>query len=327
MTPPEGRVPMPASGCYFFRAAIIGVGVLFAFGANALAQSSDDEKAIRAAGVAYQDALTKGDGKALAALWTADGDIVDAHGAVMKGRDTMALTTPSASGAQAPAFRIHDTSLRFLTPDVALEDGMIDILVPGAASPLVGRFSATWVRQGGAWKIAGLREAQLPGATGAAQLADLDWMVGDWTVVDNAPPESKAAPRPAMEVSVRWNAGRTFLLRDMKITPAATDGAEPPAPLHVTQRIGWDPLSRQIRSWVFSADGGHGEAFWSHDGNSWVARTTAVLPDGSQTASLNVYTYDGKDRCTWQSFHTHAGGEHLPPVNMTMIRKPGRPTK
>jgi len=75
---------MPTSGCYFARAAIVGVGVLFAFGANALAQSSDDEKAIRAAGVAYQDALTKGDGKALAALWTADGDIVDAHGAVMK---------------------------------------------------------------------------------------------------------------------------------------------------------------------------------------------------------------------------------------------------
>jgi uncharacterized protein (TIGR02246 family) len=318
---------MPASGRYFARAAIVGVGVLFAFGANALAQSSDDEKAIRAAGVAYQDALTKGDGKALAALWTADGDIVDAHGAVMKGRDTMALTTPPASGAQSPAFRIHDTSLRFLTPDVALEDGMIDILVPGATTPLAGRFSATWVRQGGAWKIAGLREAQLPGATGSAQLADLDWMVGDWTVVENAPPESKAAPRPAMEVSVRWNAGRTFLLRDMKITPAATSGAEPLAPMHVTQRIGWDPLSRQIRSWVFSADGGHGEAFWSRDGSSWLARTTAVLPDGSQTSSLNVYTYDGKDRCTWQSFHTHTGGEHLPPVNMTMIRKPGSAAK
>jgi hypothetical protein len=113
----------------------------------------------------------------------------------------------------------------------------------------------------------------------------------------------------------------------MKITPAATSGAEPLAPMHVTQRIGWDPLSRQIRSWVFSADGGHGEAFWSRDGSSWLARTTAVLPDGSQTSSLNVYTYDGKDRCTWQSFHTHTGGEHLPPVNMTMIRKPGSAAK
>jgi len=318
---------MRPSGCLFARTVIVGVGLFLGIAPVAQAQSSDDEKAIRAAGVAYQEALTKGDGKALAALWTADGDIVDAHGMVMKGRDTMALTAPAAPGAQTPTFRIHDTSLRFLTPDVALEDGMIDIVVPGSGAPLSGRFSATWVRQGGAWKLAGLREAQLPGSTGMAQLADLDWMVGDWTVVDNAPAESKAAPRPAMEVSVRWNAGRTYLLRDMKITPAVAAGEPPAAPLHVTQRIGWDPLSRQIRSWVFSADGGHGEAFWSHDGSSWVARTTAVLPDGSQTASLNVYTYDGKDRCTWQSFHTHAGGEHLPPVNMTMIRKPGSPAK
>jgi hypothetical protein len=151
-------------------------------------------------------------------------------------------------------------------------------------------------------------------------------MVGDWVVTDNAPIDAKAEARPMIEVAVRWNAGRTFLLREMKITPP-TGAGESSAPLHVTQRIGWDPLSRQIRSWVFSADGGHGDAFWSRDGDSWLARTTAVLPDGSQTSSLNVYTYDGKDRCTWQSFHTHAGGEHLPPVNMTMIRKPGRPAK
>lgn len=318
---------MPASGCLFSRAVVVGVGLLLGAAAVARAQSSDDEKAIKAAGAAYQEALTKGDGKALAALWTADGDIVDAHGMVMKGRDSMALTTPPAPGATPPAFRIHDTNLRFLTPDVALEDGMIDVLVPGSGAPLAGRFSATWVRQGGAWKLAGLREAQLPASTGSAQLADLDWMVGDWTVVENAPADPKAAARPTMEISVRWNAGRTFLLRDMKITPAATGGSEPLAPMHVTQRIGWDPLSRQIRSWVFSADGGHGEAFWSRDGGSWIARTTAVLPDGSQTASLNVYTYDGKDRCAWQSFHTHAGGEHLPPVNMTMIRKPGSAAK
>lgn len=288
------------------------------------AQSSEDEKAIRAAGIAYQEALARGDGKALAALWTADGDIVDDHGVVTKGRETVALTAPP-SDAPRPEFRVHGTSLRFLTPDVALEDGMIDVMLSGSAVPQAGRFSATWVRQGGAWKLASLREGRLPGATGAAQLADLDWMVGDWTVVDNAPPDAKAA-RPTIEVSVRWNASRTFLLRDMKISPAA-GASEPSTPLHVTQRIGWDPLSRQIRSWVFSADGGHGDAFWSRDGNSWLARTSAVLPDGSQTSSLNVYTYDGKDRCTWQSFHTHAGGEHLPPVNMTMIRKPGRPSK
>jgi len=308
---------------------VLACAVVMAAPRSAAAQSSDDEKAIRAAGSAYQEALARGDGKALAALWTADGDIVDDQGQATGARDAVALTTPPAPGTPRPDFRVHGTTLRFLTPDCAIEDGMIDVAVPNAATPHLGRYSAIWVRQGGDWKLACLREARLPGASGAAQLADLDWMVGDWSVVDNAPGDSRT-PRPTIDVSVRWNAGRTFLLRDMKITPAvapASGGAEPASPMHVTQRIGWDPLTRQIRSWVFSADGGHGEAFWSRDGGSWLARTTAVLPDGSQTASLNVYTYDGRERCTWQSFHTHAGGEHLPPVNMTMIRKPGRATK
>jgi hypothetical protein len=76
---------------------------------------------------------------------------------------------------------------------------------------------------------------------------------------------------------------------------------------------------------VFSSDGGHGEAVWSRDGDSWVARTTGVLPDGSRTSSLNIYTYDGKDRFAWRSLPTHVGGEHTPPLNLQMIRKGGRP--
>lgn len=291
------------------------------------AQSSDDEKAIRAAGVAYQEALLRGDGRALAAFWTADGDIVDDEGAVTKGRATALLALPAAPGASRPDVQVHGTTLRFLTPDCALEDGMSDVVGPDATASPLGHYSAVWVRQGGAWKLAALREARLPAAGGAARLADLDWMVGDWIVVDETPVDPKAGPRPEIEISVRWNPGHTFLLRDMTITPAGARAAETATAIHVTQRIGWDPLTRQIRSWVFSADGGHGEAFWSRDGRSWLARTTAVLPDGGQTSSLNVYTYDGKDRCIWQSFQTHAGGEHLPPVTMTMTRKSGRPAK
>lgn len=289
-------------------------------------QTSEDEQAIRAAGAAYQQALERGDGKALGAFWTADGDIIDDSGNRMKGHETASLAVAPEPGTPRPEIKLRDTSLRFLAPGVALEDGVIEVKQPGAGLPSAGRFTASWVKQADGWKIASLREARLGAAGGQEQLADLDWMVGDWTVVDNAPAK-EAARKPTIEVSVRWNANRTYLLRDMKITPPSAPGVEPTAPMHVTQRIGWDPLMRQIRSWVFSGDGGHGEAFWSRDGGSWLARTTAVLPDGSQTASLNVYTYDGKDRCTWQSIHTHAGSEHAPPVNMTMIRKPGRPTK
>ena len=129
-----------------------------------------------------------------------------------------------------------------------------------------------------------------------------------------------------MEVSVRWNATRTFLLRDMKIADAAApsggDTGDGLPAMHITQRIGWDPLSKQIVSWAFGSDGSHGEATWSRDDDTWVARTMAVMPDGTQTSSLNIYTYDGGNRCTWRSVPTHVGGEHAPHVTMTMIRKP-----
>jgi uncharacterized protein (TIGR02246 family) len=294
--------------------------------ASGRADLAADTKAIQDAGQAYKAALERGDGKALAALWTPDGDIVDAVGNVMKGRDTVSVLEPAAAGEAKtiqPQIAIRETKIRFIDPDVALEDGMVEVVPPGRTAPLHGRFSATWVRHEGSWKLAALREARGDEASGDETLASLEWMVGDWTVVDEAAAGKPAAAKPKIEISTRWNPTRTFLLRDMKITPP---GAAADAAVQVTQRIGWNPLSKSIHSWVFSSDGGHGEAEWSKDDGSWIARTTAVLPDGSQTSSLNIYSYDGKDKCVWRSLPTHVGGEHMPQVNMTLVRKPGTGT-
>jgi len=290
------------------------------------ADATADSAAIRAAGAAYKAALERGDGKALAAIWTPDGDIVDAAGNVMKGRESVALLEPAAAADAAKpraSFTIKDTSLRFMTPDVAVEDGTVTVVPPGGTTPLEGRFAAVWVRHEGSWKIAALREARGEQADGIAVLSDLAWMVGDWTVVEDEAGGKDDGPQPKIELSVRWNPSRTFLLRDMKITPP---GADAEAAIQISQRIGWDPLSKSIHSWVFSSDGGHGEADWSQDEGSWVARTTAVLPDGSQTSSLNIYSYDGKDRCVWRSMPTHVGGEHMPQIHLTLVRKPGTGT-
>jgi uncharacterized protein (TIGR02246 family) len=285
-----------------------------------------DMQAIRAAAADYKAALDRGDGPALAALWTADGDIIDEQGRVLNGRETVGRMVKPTDGSPPLEFKIAETSLRFVTADVALEDGTVEIVLPGVAAGLKGRFSATWTRQDGGWKLAGLRESRIDVAE-ALTLPDLDWMVGDWVVVDDAGSGQRGVDRPSIEVTVRWNPSRTFLLRDMKISPAGAAAGSDTLAMHVTQRIGWDPLSRQIRSWVFSSDGGHGEAVWSRDGRSWVARATSVLPDGTQTSSLNIYTYDGKDRCTWRSIPTHVGSEHAHTVNLTLVRKPGEPSR
>jgi len=303
---------------------------------TATAQQDEATAAIRAAIRSYAEAFERGDGKALAALWTADGDIIDDEGRVLNGREAVGQITAATKDAPRPSFRFAQTNLRLLTADVAIEDGTVEVTPPGATTPLKGWFSATWVRHDGTWKLSSVRESQIASSHGTPRLADLDWMVGDWTVVEDHPDREPAAgslpltlgSRPPLEVSVRWNATRTFLLRDMKIADASAaaaaggDTGDGLPAMHITQRIGWDPLSKQIMSWAFGSDGSHGEATWTRDNDTWIARTMSVLPDGTQTSSLNIYTYDGANRCTWRSVPTHVGGEHAPHVSMTMIRKP-----
>lgn len=307
--------PAPLSPSGIGRAIFCVATVIMAPAAQAAPESrAADEAAIRAATKAYVEALDKGDAARLAALWTPDGDIVDASGQTLLGREAVALDQPATppEPAARPEFRIGETRLRFLTPDVALEDGTVEV-VPPAGQPLTGRFSATWVRHEGSWKLGALREARGEEPTAAAALSELDWMVGDWVVVDDHPAADK---QPAIEVSARWNDSKTYLIRELRIP---VEGA---APLTITQRIGWDPLTKSIHSWVFGSDGSHGEADWTRDGRSWVAKSRAVSPDGRQSTSLNIYTHDGQDRCAWKSLPTHVGSEHVPPVTLTMIRKP-----
>ena len=228
--------PAPLSPSGIGRAIFCVATVIMAPAAQAAPESrAADEAAIRAATKAYVEALDKGDAARLAALWTPDGDIVDASGQTLLGREAVALDQPATppEPAARPEFRIGETRLRFLTPDVALEDGTVEV-VPPAGQPLTGRFSATWVRHEGSWKLGALREARGEEPTAAAALSELEWMVGDWVVVDD---HSTADKQPATEVSARWNDSKTYLIRELRIP---VEGA---APLTITQRIGWYPRS------------------------------------------------------------------------------------
>lgn len=156
-------------------------------------------------------------------------------------------------------------------------------------------------------------------AAEAAGLEDLDWMVGDWVLVPEDDGETKQLG--AMKMSVRWDDGRMFLIREATLTPPA-DSGEPVVTLH--QRIGWDPLVDRIRSWSFSTDGSRGEATWFPAGGSWIVRGTAVLPDGSETSSINVYTFDGKDRCTWRTVRPALAADEAAAARATWVRAPRR---
>jgi hypothetical protein len=97
--------------------------------------------------------------------------------------------------------------------------------------------------------------------------------------------------------------------------------------MRVSQRIGWDPVAKRIRSWVFDSEGGFGESLWARDGDSWIIKATGVRPDGKIASATNVFVPAGKDAYVWRSRDRIIGDEVSPPMEVKVVRKPPQPGK
>ncbi len=136
--------------------AVLAVAVA----APVLAQSGDraaDEAAIRAAIQAFLDTREANDAAALGALLTEDVDQQQTSGNVRRGREavvTGSLATQQSTGGRRT---ITVDSLRFVSADVAIADGRYDSV--GRADGTDQRMLTSMVlrREGGAWKIAAIR--------------------------------------------------------------------------------------------------------------------------------------------------------------------------
>ncbi len=265
-----------------------------------------EERAIRQAAKDYQAALGKGDRQALAEFWTADGEYFNALGVSHPASELLdeaevAVRPDAMAGPRRPSSKI-----RFLTPEVALEDGVSEFDASDGSAPahVGGQYHATWVKQDGRWRLASLCEVPTAPPT-AASLEQLGWLVGVWTADDAG---------VKLEVSVRWNATGTFLLRDMKAIKGDS------VVFRSTQRIGRDPSNDELVSWSFDSDGGHGEAIWARQGNVWIAKSTGVLPDGQPTSGTVVIEYDGGDSFTYKTLAAKVSGKPVPDQQVRFSR-------
>ncbi|HEX5445912.1 MAG TPA: nuclear transport factor 2 family protein [Pirellulales bacterium] len=276
------------------------------------AERARDEQAVRAAAKQYIEALARGDANTLTALWLPDGDVIDEHGRSTPARVVIeqgakarqAAKTDSA--AAEPAVKLNGSTIRFLTPDVALEDGTVEVALNGRP-PRHGRFTAIWVRGGGQWRLATLREARV-GGDAASDLAALDAMVGRWT--------GQAGPAK-FDLVVQWNETHTFLERKLTVTQ------EGHVVLDATQRIAIDPLDGRIRSWMHDSRGGHSESIWIREGDAWFVQGTGVTPDGRRSVSTNTYTFAGPDTLQWKSTGGYSGREKMSDFEIKLERVRG----
>ena len=96
--------------------------------------------------------------------------------------------------------------------------------------------------------------------------------------------------------------------------------------LTIHQRVGWDPLAKQFRSWEFDSEGGYGEGRWSQDGDQWVIKHTGVRPEGITASATHLVVRERPDLVRWVSTDRVVGDEstHSDEESM-MVRVPPAP--
>ena len=288
--------------------------VIGASGAWAAAEESpraDDVRQIEAEVAAYVEAFNAKDATSLAPHWSETGVYVrPADGMRLVGRNAIEQEFHAAFEERPTAALVVTVdSIRFVTPEVAIEEGTAEVNSAGAATSRSG-YAAVHVKRDGQWQVDSIREADLAATEEQAgnRLAELAWLVGDW--VD----QSETA---TVETSVTWTKNKTFLSYAFKVSTGGIDELEG------TQVLGWDPVKKTIRSWMFDSDGGFGEGVWTRKSDRWEVKLRQVLADGRTASSTNIYMPIDDNTFKWQSINRELDGENLPDVEpVTVVRKP-----
>lgn len=289
------------------RLLCVGMMVLFAgaVAARAQAPAAGPQGEITKKAQAFVEAFAKGDANAVAAFWTPDGDYIDLDGHALMGRkaiaDHFADFFASNKGLK---LRIDVQSMRFPTPDTAIETGTSSV-IPADGGP-VSRACYTnfLVKKDGEWQLASVRDSDYVPPSQYEHLRPIEWLIGEW-VEDTK--ESHVG-----RILFEWTPGQNYIVgsRAVGVGDLLLDNG--------SERIAWDPAAKSFRSWNFNADGSFSQGSWKSDGDKWVITTSAVLPSGAIATATSILTRVDADNLTLQTKIQKPGDKT--PVDMPVVK-------
>jgi uncharacterized protein (TIGR02246 family) len=269
------------------------------------------QQAIEQAAVKFVEAYNAKDAEAIAKLFGPEARVEEADGTVVEGRDDIqaAFTAVFENDPKAKISVTMD-SIRLIKPDVAVEQGATEYFPDGETLTSRSEYLVVHLKGNEGWQMASVRSMNREVVSNYEYLRPLEWLVGDWMDEGNG---------SVVKTSCRWSENRNYLLQDFEVHGLA--GVE----LKGTQRIGWDPQAKQIRSWIFDDSGAFGESIWTPSEGLWVVKMTAVSPDGETASATRRIEPVGEEHVLVTTTDRLLGAEAFPDSAVTMIRRPPEP--
>lgn len=201
-------------------------------------------------------------------------------------------------------FTFTPSNIIFPEPNQAIVEGVVEIKDKGQLLQRDVR-KIKLVNQNGQWFIKELREIEAPPAPPVfSHLKELDWLIGNWKDIDED---------VTITFSAKWDKFKNFIIQTFKMETYGLEAMEG------TQIIGWDPVEKKIRSWVYDSDGGFGEGIWNKKNDDWQVTIDYVLSDGSEGTATNIYSNIRDKSYQYSSIDRILDGEaldNIPPVTV-----------
>lgn len=257
-------------------------------------------------------AFNKKDAKAAAAFWTKEGEFIDDVGRTFLGREAIEkLYEEVFASSPEVNLQLITESVRLLSDGVAIEDGQSILKTSPSASPSVSKYTAVHMKVESRWLLASVRETAVDTSSNENDLADLNWLIGDWSAEENG---------QQTESKCRWIVNGKFVERSYSTTQL--DGTV----ITGMQIIGWNSQSQHVQSWSYSADGGHAVGVWSATEDGWLAKVTGTTGQGVSTTAVNILKRLDDNAYVWQSLDRTIGELRIPDTDEVVIRRK-QPTK
>lgn len=272
-----------------------------------------DQSQLEASAKQFEAAFNQGDAAAIASQFVENAEVIDDDGTIVSGRDEIQKRFAELFKTYPKAKTVVEVnSLRQLGSDVAVEDGFstttLDPDEPASRSP----YTLIQLRKNGKWLIARIRDfPEETEDTPHDQLRRLTWLVGEW--VDQSG-DTK------VETTCRWDDGGNYLVQDYVIKTREGNS------LKGTQRIGWDPQRKTVRSWAFDQAGGYAEATWTPVDDGWIIKADGYSADGEHASATRTVTVLGTDLYQIDSTQRLLGEELLADTSVRVARRPPAPT-
>lgn len=276
-----------------------------------IADDGGAEVAIRKSAQAFTEAYAAHDAKAIAAAFTADGEFINEDGHVLGGKQAIQAHFEGLfQNLPEARVRLKVESVKLVAPNVAIEEGTAETMLGEAEEVQTSRYVALHVKQGNDWLIARSRDfaAESAPVSHHDRLRQLEWLVGDW--ID----ESADA---LISTTCRWADGENFLLQEF----SARFGRRPI--VNGSTRIGWDPLTKQVRSWTFDSDGGFSEGLWTRTEGMWIMKSNGVTSDGRTTSATTIVRKVDGDTISWESRDRVVGEEMQDDIPPILVKRRG----